>query len=380
MVVLSPYMNRYWILASFFIVATALLAQPCNAGTDLTRIRALHMEGNWSGNQGGIKTTGSPLLNSALSISATSISTVVNRSSFINSSGTTVTNDVAQVRLGGVMLGGTALAQAGFWVVRDTSTQNLLLQFRPSLDPSLTGIPGFAGDITFSMPADGSRADVSQMTRLSGTALNYVASIVAAGWVLVRGGTFRINAPATFDQNSVVQTLQRFQAAVQAEQDEYFQFLRSENADWLGISVAIFNDSISDPTVKVKYRPPGDTSGTIYTYDDADLENFILRAKQFGLHIYLTLAFEPSNLDIPPSLTNPTCNTPQYKVNRAFIGEPIVNSGDPNQACINPTYWWWNPAHPNYAANVAQFWNTYTQVAVKYGTLCQRLEIGRAHV
>ena len=109
MVGFSPYRNRCWILASFLIVATMLLAQPCNAATDITRIRALHMGGNYGLNQGGIRTAGSPLLNSALSISATSISTVVSRSS-----GTTATNDVAQVRLAGVMLGGTALAQAGF--------------------------------------------------------------------------------------------------------------------------------------------------------------------------------------------------------------------------------------------------------------------------
>jgi hypothetical protein len=359
----------------FLTVNCLLFPQLCNAATDLTRIRALHMEGNWGGNRQGIKEAGPGLLNSAVAISVTDTSIVVNRSSFINPSGATIINDVAQVRLSGVMLGSTPLAQAGFWIGR-TSTQNIVLQFRPSLDSSLQGVPGFAGDITFSMPVDGSSVDISQMSLATGTALNYVASIVANGPALVTGGTFSINAPSTFDQDSVAEALQKLLAAVQASHDEYFAFLKNENVNWLGISVAIFNDSLADPTVKVHYRPTGDTSQTTYTFDDADLKDFILRAKQqFGLHIYLTLAFEPSSLDMPPSLANPACRMPGYKVNRWFLGAPSVASGDPNQACINPAFWWWNPTHPNYAQNVAQFWNTYTEVAVKYGSLCQEMGV-----
>src|SRR5207237_8295166 len=41
------------------------------------------------------------------------------------------------------------------------------------------------------------------------------------------------------------------------------------------------------------------------------------------------------------------------------------------ESCINAAYWWWNPGQPSYAQNLAQFWNTYTQVAVKYATLCE---------
>src|SRR6266567_995479 len=176
---IPDYASLYLIQAITSLVTSLLLAQPCNAGAPLTRIRGVHMEGNGGGNRQGIKAAGGTgLLSSAVSISVTSASTVVNRSSFVNSSGATVTNDVAQVRLSGIALGDAPLAQAGFWVGRDASTQNIILQFRPSLDSSLLGVSGFGGDITFSMPADGSSANVSQMSLATGTALTYIASIV----------------------------------------------------------------------------------------------------------------------------------------------------------------------------------------------------------
>ena len=350
--------------------------ESANSATDLTRLRALHFTGNWGGNISGIRTSVSSILSSAKSILAASVQTSVNRSSFVDSSGTTITNDTAQVRLTGVTLGSTTtLSQAGFWIGRNTSTQQAFLQFRPSLDSSLTGVSGFAGDITFSIAADGSTIDTQQLSLASRTANDYVIAVLANAAALIQTGAFSLQAPATFDKTSIVQILQTVAANLRAQQDAYFQFLTTENVEWIGISVAIFNGPLSDPTVRVKYRPQGDTSFDVFTFDDADLQNFITRAKQLGFKIYLTLAFEPSGLNLPPSPTDPTCNTDQFNVNRAFFGDPSIITSDPNEACINSGYWWWNPSHPSYARNVAQFWSTYIQVAVKYATMCQQLGI-----
>ena len=42
------------------------------------------------------------------------------------------------------------------------------------------------------------------------------------------------------------------------------------------------------------------------------------------------------------------------------------------EQCLNPALWWWNPSHPSHAANLAEFWRSYTAVAVKYAGLSQQ--------
>jgi glycosyl hydrolase family 113 len=338
-------------------------------------MRALHMEGNWGGNQHGIKWAVSGMFDLAQPLSSTTVSTSVNRSSFVDSFGVLHVNDVAQVKLTGITLGGGAIAEGGFWVVRNVLTSAINVQFRPSLDSSLADICCFSGDLSFNFSVGATYIDQTPMSLATGTASTYVASVANTGAALVQSGSFSIAPPAAFDQASIVAALTAFQSAVGGTKDEYFRFLKSENANWLGVSVAIFNDSIADPTVKVKYRPAGNTSGDIFTYDDNDLTAFVTRARQQGFHVYLTLAFEPAGAGNAPDLGDPTCQTPQYKPNRAFLGEGSVITGDPLQVCINPAYWWWNPSHPDHAANVTQFWTTYTQVAVKYATICQQVGV-----
>ena len=363
--------------AAVLVACVSALAVQMSAASDprdLKHMRALHVTGNWGGNIRGIRTSVSGFLDTAPSISAGSVQTTVNRSSFVNAQGKTVTNDVAEVKLSIVVVGSSrSFTQAGFWVVQDVNTQDIFLQFRPSLDSSLAGIPGFTSDITFQMSPDGAFVDTSPIERATGAAFDYVAAVIANAPSLVQQGSFALRPPAAFDRPAVAAALQKLQDRVKAAETEYWEFLKSLNAEWLGISVAIFNDRISDPTVKVNYRPSGDTSRTIYTFDDGDLENFIARAKQLGFKIYLTLAFEPATLAV--SATDPTCKTPQYKVNRWFFGRPAVVATDRNQICLNPVSWWWNPSHPDYSKNLAIFWNTYTQVAVKYGILSEQLGV-----
>jgi hypothetical protein len=72
------------------------------------------------------------------------------------------------------------------------------------------------------------------------------------------------------------------------------------------------------------------------------------------------------------STSDPTCNQPNYKPNRWLLGQPTVASTDPMQACMNPAHWWWNPAHADHARNTGVFWQTYTEVAVKYANILQQ--------
>jgi hypothetical protein len=351
------------------LAVLALVVGCAHAGPDLARMRALHMTGNWSGNIQGIKP--SPFA-SAQTISATTVQATVSRSSFVDSAGVTRTNDVAMIRLTGVTLGaGTSLAQAGFWVARDVGSATTQLQFKVSLDSSLAGISGFSGDVGF--PISGGSVDTSQLSQISGLARDFAIAVLTQGATLTQAGAFTLQNGATLDKNAVVQALQTVQSSVQASQNAYFQWLKSENIEWIGISVAIFYDSIADPTVRVKYRPASSANSGIFTFDDADLQDFITRARREGFRIYMTLAFEPSN--ITPSLSDPLCKTPQHKPPRSQLGQPVIVTGDLFAICINPTDWWWTPTHPNHAANVAQFWNSYTQLAVKYGAIAQQLGV-----
>lgn len=72
------------------------------------------------------------------------------------------------------------------------------------------------------------------------------------------------------------------------------------------------------------------------------------------------------------SPSSPGCGTPNYKPNRWLLGQPVVNPNIPVESCINPADWWWAPSHPLHAKNVALFWNSFTQIAVKYAEMAQR--------
>lgn len=344
-----------------------MAAQP-----ELKNMRAVHMEGNWGGNVQGIRTAVWSFLRTAPSLSAGSTRVSVGRSTSVDSFGKRVRSDVAQVRFDIVVVGSRPFTQAGFWLVRDVDTQQIYLTFHPALDSSLRGIPGFASDVTVVMSADGRSIDTVQIERASGAAFDYIAAVIAHAHRLIEGGTVVVNPPATFDRSAVIAALQKLRNRIETIENEYFEFLKSLNVQWLGISVALFYDSIADPAVRVRYRPAGETRG-IYTYHDADLRNFIIRAKELGFSVYLTLAFEPS--DIPVSMADPTCNTPAYKPNRWLVGRPAVDRSDSYQACINPALWWWDPNHPDHARNVSAFWNTYTELAVKYAALSQQLGV-----
>ena len=158
--------------------------------------------------------------------------------------------------------------------------------------------------------------------------------------------------------------------------DEYIQRLQNNNVNYIGIKTPIFNVSISDPTVQVRYRPSADVSyANMYSFDDIDLVSAITKFKQNGIDVYLSLVLMQPSAD--QALT---CNTPHYGVDPHLYGDPAVPNASNSSAwgykCIIPSLWWWNPSNNNHEACVARFWSTYKQVAVKYATMAQQLGVG----
>jgi hypothetical protein len=152
--------------------------------------------------------------------------------------------------------------------------------------------------------------------------------------------------------------------------------LADDHVNWVGIYVSVFNESISDPTVKVTYQPDPavlDYSRP-YTFDDADLSSLVRTLRSRGIEVYLSLIL----MYPAPGSQAATCGTASYWVDSHLLGDPdpALPPGGPYESrCVAPALWWWNPDHPAHAANVATFWSTYTQVAVKYAALAEQLGV-----
>ncbi|MEZ5398490.1 MAG: BACON domain-containing carbohydrate-binding protein [Bryobacteraceae bacterium] len=135
---------------------------------------------------------------------------------------------------------------------------------------------------------------------------------------------------------------------------EYFDFLRSIRANWVGISVALHVADSLDSTVERRY------SGVfIPTFTDTFLRNLIRRFRTEGFQVYLTLAFEDQE-----------SSTSVRPVSRWQLGDTSVPGG------VSAANWPWSPSHANQAAFVSSFWNTYTQQAVHFGEIAAEEGVG----
>lgn len=157
--------------------------------------------------------------------------------------------------------------------------------------------------------------------------------------------------------------------------DAYIANLAGDNIDWVGIYVPIFSGSLSDPTVSVRYRPQGDADyAHMYSFDDADLAAAVTKYKENGFHVFLCLTFiHPEAGD-----HSSTCNTSSYVVDHHLLGDssyPLIGAAAWEGRCVDGSHWWWRPSHPDHSANVARFWDTYTDVAVKYARMAQQLGV-----
>jgi hypothetical protein len=143
----------------------------------------------------------------------------------------------------------------------------------------------------------------------------------------------------------------------------YIDFLNSVHTNWIGISVALFLDDVSDATVERRYA-----GGWIRTWTDDQFRTLIQRFHDAGFLVYVTLAFEeaPEN---PEQAREDTCNSANYNAPRWQWGDTNAANDDP---CVAPAHWRWDPAHPEHAAYVAQFWQSYTAEAVHFAQILEQ--------
>ena len=133
---------------------------------------------------------------------------------------------------------------------------------------------------------------------------------------------------------------------------EYFEYLRDMNVNWAGISVGLhYNDSM-DSTGERIY-----SDVQIPTFTDDFLKKAIRTFHQYGICVYLTLAFEAHEAE-----------QAEHPLYRWDLGDPTLAEGTPN---VLPEFWPWALDHPDHERFVAEFWQTYTEQAVHFGQLAE---------
>jgi hypothetical protein len=353
---------KKWLMAVFVCaVSFNTLGQ-----TDMRHMRGAHATSNYGANVAGF---GKPALSLPETITADRVAVQISRS--VSKFGTW---DLAAVTLTGVTVGnGPKLASAGFWLSSNPITGAISLSFNPSVDGSLGPIGGFAGDVVLARAPGGESIDLTQMRKATGMALVYATAVAFRGSDLVSNATYQASADSGLRRDTLIQALDAVKASIEYQDGarlRYFEFLRANNVEWIGFNLPIFNDSIADPTVRLKYQAAGDKE-TVYSFNDEDLEDFIVAAKRADFKVWIGFEFYPVIMDVSPS--SPGCGTPNYKPNRWLLGQPVVSPTTVQvESCINPADWWWAPSHPLHATNVAIFWNSFTQIAVKYAAMAQR--------
>jgi len=132
----------------------------------------------------------------------------------------------------------------------------------------------------------------------------------------------------------------------------YFEYLRELNVNWAGISVALHYDDSMDSTVERVY-----SDVQIPTFTDDFLREMIRTYHQYGICVYLTLAFEAVEAE-----------ESDHPVIRYQLGDPSLAQRDEN---ILSEFWPWALDHPDHERFVAEFYETYTEQAVHFGQLAE---------
>lgn len=137
---------------------------------------------------------------------------------------------------------------------------------------------------------------------------------------------------------------------------DYVRHLTSLNVDWVGISVGLEYADSMDSTVERE----------VAGFSDAALRQLIREFRQHGFHVYITLAFQSHEASVS-----------EKPVQRWQLGDPgeprtgVPPDSPPAARAIRPEDWPWRPSHPNHAAFVSEFWNTYTEQAVHLAGIAQ---------
>ena len=124
---------------------------------------------------------------------------------------------------------------------------------------------------------------------------------------------------------------------------DFVEWLKSLHVNWVGLSVALYFEDSLDSTVE---RAPGGGEEIPESFSDQAIRQLAREFRSHGMDLYLTLAFEG--------------------VERRFsTGNPWTPDG------VSPERWPWRPDHPDHDRFVAEFWDTYTQEAVRVARIAQ---------
>jgi len=139
---------------------------------------------------------------------------------------------------------------------------------------------------------------------------------------------------------------------ISALPDEWFEWLRDVNAEWVGISISLYVRDPSDSTISREYEDV-----PYPTFTDEQLTGLIAKLKEHGFKVYMTLTTDQDE-DWP---YNPLAN----------LGNPTAATW-PEHEELSPSDWRWDPTHPDHEVFVAEFWDSYTAEAVHFAELAER--------
>jgi len=125
--------------------------------------------------------------------------------------------------------------------------------------------------------------------------------------------------------------------------DEYFEYLRDLNVNWVGISVALSIIGSMDDSVALVYE-----NSPSATFPDPVLRALIQRFRKHGFNVYIHVAIEAGMAG-------------EHPVQRWQLGDPFAHETDDN---IVPEFWPWRVDHPDHEEFVANFWQSYTDSLV----------------
>jgi hypothetical protein len=141
--------------------------------------------------------------------------------------------------------------------------------------------------------------------------------------------------------------------------EDYFEYILSLNAGWVGLSICLHVHDSLDSTVS----PSTDLLGA-ETYSDEDLARIVHELKSRGLRVYWTLAFDEHR-----------DGEPGKQVRRDHFGNPTAYETGFESWRIRKEYWPWDPDFKGHDEFVAQLFETYTSQAVHYASLAEDLGV-----
>jgi len=138
--------------------------------------------------------------------------------------------------------------------------------------------------------------------------------------------------------------------------NDYFEFLRDLDVNWVGISVTLHVDDSMDSTVELDYSEHRFTP----TFPDDVLARMIRKFRKHGFNVYMHVDLSGgAEADRP--------------MQRWQIGDPAAATYDDS---ILPENWPWALDHPDHDRFVSEFWQTYAEQVVHLGRIAEAEDVG----